>query len=217
MVRVVLRKNHKLFTNKSRCNAFFINRIYTKNFLLQIVPDKLCNEAGVSLSWSSDAAFGLFPNQHVTVYSADIKSQFAGNPNYQDYVHHVRGNSILFDPISRKLVNESNGYFIFAQKLIEKAGSTDFSLEILKLSRQYRSVLRACLEDFQAESAVCPPSKREFYLENIPTFYNMELIWHLCEIMFLDMVPGDIVLSHLITWIRFHVPQVFEFINCNLH
>lgn len=127
-----------------------------------------------------------------------------------DLVHNIRTDSILFDPIARKLVNESNGYFIFAQKLIEKAGSADLSIEILKLSRQFRSVLRACLEDFQTESEVCSESKKYFYLQNIPTFYNMELIWHLCEIMFLDLIPGDVVLSHLITWIRFHVPQVCE-------
>lgn len=163
------------------------------------------------MSWSGNATFGIFPSQQVNAHCQDVKSQYANNPDYKDIVHHVRSDSVLFDPIARKLVNESNGYFIFAQKLLEKVDSTDFSLEILKLSRQYRSVLRACLEDFQSASATSQGRKKAFYLQNIPTFYNMELIWHLCEILFLDIIPGDVVLSHLITWIRFHVPQVFSF------
>lgn len=113
------------------------------------------------------------------------------------------------------MVNESNGYFIVAQKLAERCSPTDFSLEILKLSRQYRSVLRACLEGFQNESeSSSNGNRKQFYLQNIPTFYNMELIWHLCEIIFIDVVPGDLVLSQLITWIRFHVPQVSIKTNC---
>ncbi|KAK6643060.1 hypothetical protein RUM43_004563 [Polyplax serrata] len=173
-----------------------------------LVPDRLSQEAGISLAWSGDASFGLFPTQHVTAHTPDCKSQYTSSSICKDVIHHTRAHSILFDPIARKLVNESNGYFIFAQKLMDKIDSPDFSIEILKLSRQYRSVLRACLENLQAESETCPENKKSFYLQNIPTFYNMELIWHLCEIMFLDMVPGDVVLSHLITWIRFHVPQV---------
>lgn len=159
----------------------------------------------MSLSWSGEHSFGIFPHQHVTVKDEDKKSQYAPCPSS---VHNVRTDSILFDPVARKLVNESNGCFIFAQKLAERSGNADFQLEVLKISRQYRSVLRACLEGFQNESESCSADKKQFYIKNIPTFYSMELIWHLCEIMFIDVVPGDVVLFQLITWIRFYVPQV---------
>jgi hypothetical protein len=53
-------------------------------------------------------------------------------------VHHVRFDVMLFHPITRKLINESNGTFLAGQKLIEKAGGIDTRGDLLKLSRQYR-------------------------------------------------------------------------------
>lgn len=176
--------------------------------LLQIVPDELCMKAGVNIAWAGSSSFGIYPSQP-RKSNADEKSHYVKTESDKDYVHYTRQDTILFDPIARKLVNESNGYFIFAQKLSEHMGNKDFPFEILKLSRQYRSVIRACLEDFQSASQSCTDEEKKlFYLKNIPTFYNMELIWHLCEIIFIDAVPGDVILSQLINWIRFHVPQV---------
>jgi nuclear pore complex protein Nup85 len=53
-------------------------------------------------------------------------------------VHHVRFDVMLFHPITRKLINESNGTFLAGQKLIAKGGGIDSRGDLLKLSRQYR-------------------------------------------------------------------------------
>lgn len=62
----------------------------------------------------------------------DVESSFAP---CEAKVYQLRPYSILFDPIIRKLVNESNGTFIAGQKI---ASSTGAKPETLKLSRQYR-------------------------------------------------------------------------------
>lgn len=65
----------------------------------------------------------------------DKSSEFAP---CEAMVHHIRYDVMLFDPITRKLINESNGTFLAGQKLVAKADGTDIRGELLKLSRQYR-------------------------------------------------------------------------------
>lgn len=45
-------------------------------------------------------------------------------------------------------------------------------------------------------------------LENFLTiFYQVECVWHLTEILYVDVIPGDVVLPQLLEWIRFHFPS----------
>ena len=53
-------------------------------------------------------------------------------------VHNVRPHILLFEPITRKLINESNGTFLATQKLVSNATGQDIRGDILKLSHQYR-------------------------------------------------------------------------------
>ena len=119
----------------------------------------------------------------------------------------IRQDILLFTPVLRKLVNESNGTYLSLQKAAEAAKISDNQVEFLKLSRQFRSILRVCIENLQETV-----SKEEDGLEKnnllsyITIFYSIECIWHLCEILYIDNVPGDIVLPYLLEWVRFHFP-----------
>jgi len=54
-------------------------------------------------------------------------------------VHHLSFDSMLFDPVVRKLVNESCGVFIQGQKLATQSGTeAECRQSLLTLSRQYR-------------------------------------------------------------------------------
>lgn len=122
---------------------------------------------------------------------------------YDPTVHVLRPEVILFSPQLRKLVNESNGVFLSIQKIKQCSG--DVKPELLKHSKQYRSILRACIESLQD---ICGKSadKKES-LENFLTiFYQIECVWHLTEILYIDVVPGDVVLPQLLEWIKFHFP-----------
>lgn len=87
--------------------------------------------------------------------------------------------------------------------------------EYLKLSRTYRSTVRACLEKLQETLATgdedgnelsIDSSKRTAVENNITIFYSVECIWHLCEILLIDRSPVIVVVPQLLDWIRFHFP-----------
>lgn len=120
-------------------------------------------------------------------------------------------NSILFDPCLRKLVNESCGTFLSGQKLAQNLDSGgDHGPELLKLSRRYRSIIRVCLNNLYEmveKSNHCENLKASYYVYVVKVLDVVELIWHLCEILFVDVVPGNILLPQLLEWVRFHFPQ----------
>ncbi|KAJ1526851.1 hypothetical protein ONE63_008410 [Megalurothrips usitatus] len=125
------------------------------------------------------------------------------------WVSNAFKDSILFDPCMRKLVNESCGTFLSGQKLSQNLDSGgDHGPELLKLSRRYRSIIRVCLNDLYE---LIDKTGQNGVNQNCCYYVNVldkiELIWHLCEILYVDVVPGDIVLPQLLEWIRFHFPQ----------
>lgn len=62
---------------------------------------------------------------------------------------------------------------------------------MLKYSKQYRSILRACVEELQDLAEKSIPEKKTMY-ENFQTiFYNVECVWHLTEILYVDVIPGN--------------------------
>lgn len=123
---------------------------------------------------------------YVIYFFLDTKSQFAP---CDARIHFLRPEVILFSPLLRKLVNESNGVFLSVQKI--KSSSGDRRPELLKHSKQYRSILRACVENLQDILPKESLSEMKITLENFLTiFYQVECIWHLTEILYVDAVPG---------------------------
>lgn len=121
-------------------------------------------------------------------FISDTRSQYAP---CDAKVHFLRPEIILFSPLLRKLVNESNGIFLSIQKL--KSSSGDIRPELLKHSKQYRSILRACVENLQEILPKEPLSEEKTMLENFLTiFYQVECVWHLTEILYVDVVPGKL-------------------------
>lgn len=166
-----------------------------RNFPTTIIPDPTCPRAGLMAQWAGIDKISV----HAFIRSTeDVESELAP---CDANVHHLRSASILFDPVIRKLVNESNGTFLAGQKITPLAGPRQ---ETLKLSRQYRSIVRACIENLQD---IVKTSESEQYQQYIAIFYNIEFIWHLCEILYVDIVLGDTVLPQLVEWIRFHFPE----------
>ncbi|KAJ9589474.1 hypothetical protein L9F63_017335 [Diploptera punctata] len=164
------------------------------------IPDEVCEKAGLAAVWTPAGKLGTYAYRHVTVHSKDQASEFAP---CTAMVHNVRTSILLFNPITRKLINESNGTFIAVQKLASNAAGQDIRAELLKFSRQYRSIVRAALENLQAEVKE-ETDLKDSCMELIAIFYNVEFVWHLCEILFVDYTPGDVVLPQLIEWVRFH-------------
>lgn len=170
-------------------------------FNFQALPDK-CFEKGIGAAWRRGNQFGVYPrsqNVNKTVSETADKTD--------DKILNIRQSVVLFTPILRKLVNEANGTFLSLQKLVETSKTTDNQVEFLKLSRQYRSIIRVCIECLQeAAQKETDGIEKNTLFSYITIFYSVECIWHLCEILFIDIIPGEVVLPFLLEWVRFHFP-----------
>lgn len=170
-----------------------------------MIPNELCRRAGIAVSWLPINQLGAFGYNHLTYKSQDKPSMFAPS---DATVQQIRPEVILFEPVLRKLVNEANGAFLSLQKLIAQ-DKIELRTELVKFSRQYRSIIRACLENLQEECSQCAKSsERHDQLSSyITIFYSVECVWHLCEILYIDLIPGNVPLPQLLEWVRFHFPK----------
>ncbi|KAL1494210.1 hypothetical protein ABEB36_009842 [Hypothenemus hampei] len=171
-----------------------------------LIPNELCRRAGIGASWRPLNKIAIFPYEKRSHRQKDGPSNFASDQ--PSSLFHIRNEVILFHPILRKLVNESNGTFLALQAAVASKPS-NLRAEILNISRQYRSIIRACLENLQDEvskSHVTSEEKDELR-SYITIFYSVECIWHLCEILFIDAIPGNVVLPFMLDWVRFHFPK----------
>ncbi|XP_059056919.1 nuclear pore complex protein Nup85 [Achroia grisella] len=169
-----------------------------KNIKTFVLPDK-CFEKRVACTWRCGNKFTIYPRSQTT---SKTPVDCSG-----DKILNISQEILLFTPILRKLVNESNGTYLLLQKAAEAAKTSDNQVEFLKLSRQYRSIIRVCIENLQeAAEKETDGVEKNSLLSHITIFYSIECIWHLCEILYVDNIPGDIVLPFLLEWVRFHFP-----------
>lgn len=169
-----------------------------KLVFVQLLPDK-CFENRAACTWRRGNQFSVYPRSQ--------KPSQTGVEKCDSKILHIRQDIMIFEPILRKLVNESNGTFLAVQKCAEAAKNSDNQVELLKLSRQYRSIIRVCIENLQEAAAKeSDVAAKNSFLSYITIFYSVECIWHLCEILFIDNIPGDVILPYLLEWVRFHFP-----------
>jgi len=77
-------------------------------------------------------------------------------------------------------------------------------INLLKL--QYRCIINACIEDLnQAADSGGNENKSQEDLEMSEVFYKAELVWNLCEIIYLEKPSG--ILPGLLEWIQIHFPS----------
>ncbi|XP_037081198.1 nuclear pore complex protein Nup85-like [Pollicipes pollicipes] len=100
----------------------------------------------------------------------------------------------------RQLANESAGVFLDAQAFELTGDETALRQSLLKLSRRYRSCLRASMETVSATDAADAEMQRQL-------LDSMEMIWHLCEILLIEKKRGGVVLYQLLDWVRQHATQ----------
>ncbi|CAB0013195.1 unnamed protein product, partial [Nesidiocoris tenuis] len=92
--------------------------------------------------------------------------------------------SILYDPELRKLINQSNATFIASRNIPKGA---DPRKRLLELSREHRSCIRNCIENMQTRMHL---GNTDVYNDWVDVLDNVDHIWHLCELLHLDVVPG---------------------------
>lgn len=131
---------------------------------------------------------GIFAYERKHSGAQDKPSQHF--PSSDVSVFHLRHEVNLHRPVLRKLVNESNGTFLNLQAAV-LSKSFNPQDDLLNFSRQYRSIIRACLENLQEDILKAKTNDERDDVQNLITiFYSVECIWHLCEILFINATPG---------------------------
>lgn len=125
------------------------------------------------------------------------------------FIYIVRKDADVYSQILRKLFNESHGIFVGLQRIEEELTGKSRKAQLVRVSKNYRSVIRACMEEMHqvAVAAKDPASGRQFSSQ-VSILSAMELIWNLCEILFIEVAPAGPLLLHLLDWVRLHVCEV---------
>ncbi|XP_061031119.1 nuclear pore complex protein Nup85 isoform X1 [Eubalaena glacialis] len=125
------------------------------------------------------------------------------------FIHIIRKNEDVYSQILRKLFNESHGIFVGLQRIEEELTGKSRKTQLVRVSKNYRSVIRACLEEMHqlAIAGKDPASGRQFSIQ-VSSLSAMELIWNLCEILFIEVAPAGPLLLHLLDWVQLHVCEV---------
>lgn len=175
---------------------------------VQNISDVICKEAGVTCNWIRNDELGVFAHRIPSAETIDKKSEFApcdGN------VHFLKQINILDDPELRKLINESHAIF-FASRNISPDDNPRH--KVLERSREHRSSIRQCMENMHQ---AMKNNLKVNYEEWIFVLENIELIWHLCELLYLEVIQSDIVLPKLLEWSRLNSVEYDEIISKELH
>ncbi|XP_076338478.1 nuclear pore complex protein Nup75 isoform X2 [Tachypleus tridentatus] len=169
-----------------------------------VIPDWSLSEGG-KFEWGRGNHLLVYGSSVCRKPQSDRPSKFSPcSPK----IHQIKWDTSLQNPATRKLVNESHAIFLTLQKLVTEVKDNALKEQLVKISRRYRSVLSACVENLQndADSAHDGETKNEYILQS-ELFYKLELIWNLCEILFIDIKPGGVILCQLLEWIRLHFTE----------
>ncbi|MCJ8749453.1 hypothetical protein PDJAM_G00176530 [Pangasius djambal] len=142
------------------------------------------------------------------VYETNFKLQGPGSGGSGcPFVHMVRRDEDIYSPILRKLFNESHHIFVGLQDIKDDVPSKNKKPQFVSISKNYRSVIRACMEELQQ---VAVSTKDTQYSNQVSILLAIELIWNLCEVLFIDAAPAGSLLLHLLDWVRLHKADVDE-------
>uniref|UniRef100_A0A3P8VZU6 Nuclear pore complex protein Nup85 n=1 Tax=Cynoglossus semilaevis TaxID=244447 RepID=A0A3P8VZU6_CYNSE len=111
------------------------------------------------------------------------------------FIHEVRKDEDIYSPILRKLFNESHHIFVGLQTIGEDLPSKSKKPQFVSVSKNYRSVIRACMEELQQVAG-------EIFFKYSSDIFSCEFSWFI-------QGAGSLLL-HLLDWIRLHRADVDE-------
>nr|XP_024090726.2 nuclear pore complex protein Nup85 isoform X2 [Pongo abelii] len=125
------------------------------------------------------------------------------------FIYIIRKDVDVYSQILRKLFNEAHGIFLGLQRIDEELTGKSRKSQLVRVSKNYRSVIRACMEEMhQVAIAAKDPANGRQFSSQVSILSAMELIWNLCEILFIEVAPAGPLLLHLLDWVRLHVCEV---------
>ncbi|XP_077315462.1 nuclear pore complex protein Nup85 [Lithobates pipiens] len=139
----------------------------------------------------------------------EIKDEKPPKQSKCPFMYIVSNDEDLYSHVLRKLFNESHSIFVNLQKSEEESSSRTRKAELVQVSKNYRSVLRACmLEMLTLRDSTRDGAQNAKYTEQLSILSAMELCWSLCEILFVEAATAGSLLILLLDWVRAHVSEV---------
>ncbi|TDG51084.1 hypothetical protein AWZ03_002447 [Drosophila navojoa] len=177
------------------------------------IGDALAMRCGNTLTASfvpGGSKIALSAYRPVKWSTPDAPSESAGEEPVLIYM--AQETTLYTEPLLRSLLAETNAAFTTLQVLSQgPKGDAKKSIDYLKISRTYRSIIRCFLE--KVEHAKKSPevqeneATKERHTEAIYTFYAIECLWNLFEVLYIQQQHNQLIVGELLEWTRFHFPD----------
>ncbi|XP_055097127.1 nuclear pore complex protein Nup85 isoform X1 [Symphalangus syndactylus] len=171
-------------------------------------PNRLCLIPGVN-SKKNQMCFDWGPGEMLVCETSFNKKEKSEMVPSCPFIYIIRKDVDVYSQILRKLFNESHGIFLGLQRIDEELTGKSRKSQLVRVSKNYRSVIRACMEEMhQLAIAAKDPANGRQFSSQVSILSAVELIWNLCEILFIEVAPAGPLLLHLLDWVRLHVCEV---------
>ncbi|XP_037513489.1 nuclear pore complex protein Nup85 isoform X1 [Rhipicephalus sanguineus] len=160
------------------------------------IRDHAFENGRTGFAWGIGNSLMVFPQA-----SKERRTRQQGQRN-AGYLHDVCWSTSLYNRVMRQLVNESSSVFLDLQNFAAEIKGETAHPSLVTTSRSYRATLNVCWNSCEDEmESVDEDSRLDFYAK-YELLRNIEHIWHLCEILFLDVQPGTAYLQQLQRWVQ---------------
>ncbi|XP_054153099.1 nuclear pore complex protein Nup85-like [Oppia nitens] len=112
--------------------------------------------------------------------------------------------NIFSNSHSRSLLSESMSVFKSLQRLSTKCDALSKN-ELIKGSRRYRSVIHSCFYKLVNNLDKSDTNDKTLALSHMLS--QMEIVWNLCEILFIDIQSNGYLLNQLLVWSKWHFTE----------
>lgn len=163
------------------------------------ISDTSC-QFGLQSVWGTGNQLFLFPGKNPLLFNE--RRPATGKT---EQIREVQWDIDLHHPVLRKMVNDSHNIFVNLQRQATQLSGAAFHTQILNSSRHYRATQKAYLKDLDDMiGSTRDEEQRQQYMEHLKLLDISELIWSLCEILFIESPVGGLVVPKLLDWLRIH-------------
>ncbi|GFR99816.1 nuclear pore complex protein Nup85-like [Elysia marginata] len=169
------------------------------------LPVPNVGSVGLNCEWGLGQQLHVFQTQKSPANASGVQELKLGVENQS--IFDIRWDAEMHD-IARKLVNESHNIFVMLQGQVKSLAEPALDAQLRKASKHYRGVLKACQMELIQLAESCEDVTRKLkYDTYIQEFEIVQLIWSLCQIIFIDIAPGGLILKALLDWLQWHFPE----------
>nr|XP_037280962.1 nuclear pore complex protein Nup85-like isoform X1 [Rhipicephalus microplus] len=160
------------------------------------IHDRAFENGRTGFAWGIGNSLMVFPQAS---NAGETRQQGRRNAGH---LHDVCWSTSLYNREMRQLVNESSSVFLDLQNFAAEIKGETAHPSLVTTSRSYRATLNVCWNSCEDEMESVDEDSRLDHYAKYELLRNIEHIWHLCEILFLDVQPGTAYLQQLQRWVQ---------------